>query len=494
MTAFAWMREKLAALPRRAPKTERVTGFDRTPFAVRNAVNAATLGALAFMILWCLEFVGQIHLDLRFNFEDGLPHLLDYKFEGDLSVLPLLALLCVSFGIILWNKAWVTLFASTPWADWFTKWGALTVGLLGSAVLILGSLDVNQETRVDDRRGALQIEQQAAQDRAALVAQRNSIRTRLTEMRNHENQYMAVAATVGAAEFERNYLSPEMLRTETAERRRLLQRSLGAARQADALEAQALELEGQIAAAPTEAAVAATVAMTDPVSQFMNTLGQWRIVVFALTMDLVLLFGPYFANKYEENRRREQAFAEPREFDAAHAIPDLREEAPVAPEPMRPAKRRARDGETGDPLTFVEGHWRRTTEPKRAKPRMRKDKDGVEVEAPAGVIRLNGDEIGLAAAAAGVVMAPSVAAVEVVKAPESPSSEEAYDHGDEHAPDSTTLTLDEETLNAIAALNADTAEDPDPAHTLPNNEGVLVDEDEVYGPPAPVRRDVMEDA
>ena len=505
MTAFAWMREKLAALPRRAPEPADPPGVTVPASLVRSANLAAWMAYFAlvyFLWLYTLDIArdraGGLHLTQVGTWTGNIEFFFPY----------VVGFAVVAVGIPYVAKIAIPTFMSLDWRmNFWPKMWALFIATAVSLVVIAGTFTVQGDTLLErDRESAVAVDT-VAQEAAVLTSRIADAQHRLDEMTRSESAYIRTAASMSPAAYD---AFVEARRGDWQYERLVSYRAQAV--EAEALRNQISELRAQQARQTVTSAVAGRVTTADT-SWIAATLG-WlegaRAILLSLVMDIVCLIMPWIALRLEQARNRQLATsAEASPASEAVMIEDLREEAPVAAEPMRPAKRRARDGETGDPLTFVEGHWRRTTEPKRAKPRMRKDKDGVEVEAPAGVIRLNGDEIGLAAAAAGVVMAPSVAAERQVeqRQEESDGNGEPERHprgetenntpgfvvadGEAHAPDSTTVTLDEETLNAIAALNADTAEDPDPAHTLPNNEGVLVADDEA---PAPRRELVEEDA
>ena len=499
---ISWMREKLAALPRRAPEPADPPGVTipaYIPAQLKALSWLATIGV--FYMLWLFSVGAARDAAAALHITHA------GTWTGDLLFwFPVVAAYLIIAWVVAWTgKVAVPAFVSLRWIGdekWPKAW-MLVIMIAVSAVIIGGSVVVQTETRFEGNREAAVAVEQVQRGRAAIEAERDAAREELNQALSNANAYLNQAANVGAAEWERSYVA--QARATNDPRLPQIERALGAARRADELRAEIRRLTTEIAQAPTDASVTQRVATSEAdqaMGGFVDWIGAVRAIMLAILQDIACLLLPWIAMRTEQARNRQLATsAEASPASEAVMIEDLREEAPVAAEPMRPAKRRARDGETGDPLTFVEGHWRRTTEPKRAKPRMRKDKDGVEVEAPAGVIRLNGDEIGLAAAAAGVVMAPSMADAmsspnesdhDPREAAEVRSENEHEQNG--HEADSTTDALDEETLNAIAALNADPAPEDeapvaDAAHTLANGEGIIVDEEpEQYGPPAPVRQ------
>lgn len=367
LKAGVWWRERKERTEERkrvrALSDGKEIGFDRNPRRIRFAVLLATYGVLGFLILWVAQTVGDVRFFIDVGWKLGeMPRFAyDVAFAGD--ILSLIVLSVVSFAIVLYSKAWVSYFMDTPWSEWGSKMLSFVLGVGGSAAIIMGGLEVNQHIRQEDYRGALVEEQSATQGRAAIQAQIASIDQRLASMRDQSNVgvYAAIAASVGTVAYDSDYLSDEAMARTDPSRRDLVRRARGAAVAADALEAQKLTLAGQLAVATPEAATAATVEMTDPVSNFINGLGPWRIVLLVLVGDLILLFGTYLADKREERIRYASSSAASGWADESHRIEDMREDEPVVPQPMKPAREVVTDAETGEELIKItpKPHWRK---------------------------------------------------------------------------------------------------------------------------------------
>lgn len=241
------------------------------------------------------------------------------------------------------------------------------IGVVVALFMISGAIVVQQRGTDARARDDVVAAQTAQVGAATAQARLTRAETRLREMRNHENQYMAVAATVGAAEFERSYLSPEQRARETPDRLRLLERSLGAARQADALEAEIAQIQGEVAAAQTTAVAAEAVSvraegfMAGPVAILEDA----RKPLTATLGELLALTAFGFALAAWRSRRvtlEQSGWA-----DAAHRIEDLRADEPVVAQPMRPAETQLRNADTqetiidkdGDLATIVKEHTRK---------------------------------------------------------------------------------------------------------------------------------------
>ena len=539
---ISWMREKLAALPRRAPEPDDPPGVTVPASLVRSANLAAWMAYIA-LVYFLLLYTFDIARDRA-----GTMHFTHIGFwTGDVRVYApyLFGFFVVAVGIPYVAKISIPTFMSLDWRmNFWPKMWALFIATAVSLVVIAGTFTVQGDTLLErDRESAVAVAQ-VEQSNAVLQAQIAAKEAELRSMMENRNAYLAQAASVGATEWQSGYIDQTSANDPQRER---IVRALGAARAADTLRSDIAALRSQSARATTAEAVASRVTTADT-SWIAATLG-WlegaRAILLSLVMDIVCLIMPWIALRLEQARNRQLATTEPREFDAAHAIPDLRAETEVVPEPMEPiqeavfvdgkkseaAKKgwdtRKRVAAMSELRDLRKQRERLTRQIGKAAPG--KALDDLRAKDAALLARIEelreiageaSDEKGaiyaadtrVAMAAAGVVMAPSVAAGEPLPreslalgdvSPLILDQATALEHEDRaeqsenrdqqpvHAPDSTTDALDEETLNAIAALNADTAEDPDPAHTLPNNEGVLVADDEA---PAPRRELVEEDA
>jgi hypothetical protein len=146
-----------------------------------------------------------------------------------------------------------------------------------------------------------------------------------------------------------------------------------------------------------------------------------RAMLLSLVMDIVCLLMNWIALRLEQARARQLSMAEPREFDAAHAIEDLRDEPSVNAQPMDPPREVVRDGETGEELIKVKPreYWRKR---KGQKQRVDIAPETVEDEPPApndgGARRPSGVEP--IAATAVVAAAAAVAAEAIDDEPSAP--------------------------------------------------------------------------
>ena len=238
----------------------------------------------------------------------------------------------VAVGIPYVAKISLPTFMSLSWHDnaWAKGW-ALFIVLCVSSVIIAGTFTVQGDTIMErDRESAVAVEQ-VQQSRAALEAQIESRRQELADMMNNRNAYLAQAASVGAAEWQRSYI--DQTPASDPQRDRIV-RALGAARSADTLRAEIADLRQQLAASTTTAAVQGEV-VTERTGWIADALG-WlegvRAILLSLVMDIVCLVMPWIALRLEQARNRQLGLAEgiPRH---RFMLNDLTENAPPASVP-----------------------------------------------------------------------------------------------------------------------------------------------------------------
>ena len=501
MTAITWVRDRLseakAALPRRAPVAADPPEVTVPLSLVRSAKLAAWMAYFA-LVYFLLLYTFDIARDRA-----GTAHFTHVGFwTGDVRVYApyLVGFFIVAIGIPYVAKISIPTFMSLDWRmNFWPKLWALFIAAAVSLVVIAGTFTVQGDTLLErDRESAVAVAQ-VEQSNAVLQAQIAAKEAELRSMMENRNAYLAQAASVGEAEWQRSYIDQT---SATDPQRDRIVRALGAARAADAVRATLGELRSQAATATTTSAVASRVT-TENTSWIASTLG-WlegaRAILLSLVMDIVCLIMPWIALRLEQTRNRQMAFAEPREFDAAHAIEDMRDQPKQKPEPAYELQTKMYDEDGNELVKRRATFARKPTKGKKAQATF----EGVSLPDEAGVQYANDARVAMAAA--GVVMAPSIVAGAPPLAAEEQPAEEHPEHevggaerGDEsafgidHEPITTTLSPE-----AIAALNADFGEEEAPASTLlgvDGTDGVMVDEEpEQYGPPATVRQLEVENA
>ena len=217
----------------------------------------------------------------------------------------------VAIGIPYVAKIAIPTFMSLSWrGNFWPKLWALFIAVAVSLVVIAGTFTVQGDTILERDRDAAVAVENVQQGRAALEAQIESRRQELADMMNNSNAYLAQAASVGAAEWERSYIA--QARATNDPRLPMIERALGAARSADTARAEINTLRQQLAQSQTVASVQETVT-TERTGWIADTLG-WlegaRAMLLSFVMDIVCLIMPWIALRLEQARNRQVGMAE----------------------------------------------------------------------------------------------------------------------------------------------------------------------------------------
>lgn len=217
----------------------------------------------------------------------------------------------VAIGIPYVAKIAIPTFMSLSWrGNFWPKLWALFIAVAVSLVVIAGTFTVQGDTILERDRDAAVAVENVQQGRAALEAQIESRRQELADMMNNNNAYLAQAASVGAAEWERSYIA--QARATNDPRLPMIERALGAARSADTARAEINTLRQQLAQSQTVASVQETVT-TERTGWIADTLG-WlegaRAMLLSFVMDIVCLIMPWIALRLEQARNRQVGIAD----------------------------------------------------------------------------------------------------------------------------------------------------------------------------------------
>lgn len=358
--------------------------------------------------------------------------------------------------------AFVSLSFKRPGEGWPKFW-LLVLVVMTSSVIIAGTVSVQTDTRLERNRGGAIEEQRAARGRAGLQADLDTTERELNRLCAPEDDtpgYQQQACRAGATAWGERLAEA---RAQNDYQAAAIARALSDARQGDRFRAEQARLRRAIAEAPVAAEVQERVVRREDegVVALVDFVTAWRAVLLAVVMDIAALLLSWIALRLEQARNRQLSEASAGVLDEGHMIADLRAEPGVVAEPMEAA--RTFDAETGDELVRVKGaapHFRRKR-PRRGEDRT---ESGVQMDADPRVARV---EVEAAASEA----APDNGAelTDQPLAPPDASSEAAMD------------ALDEETIAALAALQAQPDEPPPeddaPALSaptpLPDNEGTV---------------------
>lgn len=216
----------------------------------------------------------------------------------------------VAIGIPYVAKIAIPTFMSLSWrGNFWPKLWALFIAVAVSLVVIAGTFTVQGDTILErDREGAVAVAQ-VEQANATLAGQIAAKEAELRSMMENSNAYLAQAASVGAAEWQRSYI--DQTRADDPQRDRIV-RALGAARAADAIRAELVSLRASAAGATTSAAVATRVSTgtTDWIATTLGWLEGARAMLLSFVMDIVCLIMPWIALRLEQARNRQVGMAE----------------------------------------------------------------------------------------------------------------------------------------------------------------------------------------
>ena len=337
-------------------------------FWLLNVPVAATLCAATvewyWALLFCIEATGHIdwNWETGFGSAESAQNAWNFAFSAHIPVL--IGLLAATAPIVMLSMVWLPVQFAMRGAGQWRRGSIIAVGLLANVLVIVSGTVVMNYNRQEQVRDALVVEQTAQAGRGAIEAQIAAVTddlARLTDRRVN-NEYAATAANVGAAAYRAQYMSEAALARSPVERRDIIVRALGAAERADALRAERTALFQRLAQAPTQAAVAANV--QDNVGAELNTFAQyvevWRPPFIALICTLIGIFGTWWVIAMLERMNPKDVLRSgwaPEEL----RIEDKREEEPVTPQPMKPAREVVTDAETGEELVRItpRPHWRK---------------------------------------------------------------------------------------------------------------------------------------
>lgn len=328
----------------------------------------------------------------------------------------------VVIGVPYVAKIAIPILVSLTWRENFwPKTIALVQTILVSVVLITGTATVGSNAIIESERSAAVAVEEVQQSRTGIQNQIERRRAELQTMMDNRNAYLAQAASVGAAEWQRSYIDATPANDPQRDR---IVRALGAARAADAVRANIAQLEAQLDGMQTTAAVSSEVvtARTQTLNGVMDFLNTFWVMFLAVVMDFACLFMPWIAMRLEQKRNHQLGLVN--SVDASGWAPeglrieDLRAQEPIAKNPVKVETQvRATNAETGEEEVLI-----------KPKPYWRKAKRGVQTpvevapEIPpdeTGVAQDGGNRIAMTVGGPVDMDAPSVAPA--VSTPQNPS-------------------------------------------------------------------------
>jgi len=362
--AKVWLRERGERVAeRKAAKRAQQRHGHESRFWLLSIPATATLCAafveVYWAILFCIQATGRLDNDWAVAFGTGQAASGAWHFAFDIRSVPvLIGLIAATVPIVMWSMVWLPVQMKARGTGRWRRTTMIVAGLLANALVIVSGTVVMNSNRQEQVRAGQVVEQQAGQGRAQLQTQIDGITADLNTMFNNRNAYMAQAASVGAARWQSTYIA--QARATRDERLPMIERALGAAQAADDARARRDALRAQLAAAPTQAAVAAHVEDHAGVGldTFATYANVYRPPFVALICTIIGIFGTWWWVGLSEAMSRHNISLSgwaPED----HRIEDLRAEEPIAAEPMKPATGKVYDAESGEELVKVKPHWRK---------------------------------------------------------------------------------------------------------------------------------------
>lgn len=334
--------------------------------ATKFAAWVATFALIYFLWLYTLDVARDRAEPLH------LTHLGNWTGEMFFWFPHIIGFAVVAFGIPYVAKIAIPTFVSLSWRqDPTAKVWSLLIAVAVSLVVISGTFAVQGHTIMERDRDAAVAVEQVQQGRSVIEAQIESKRQELADMMNNRNAYLAQAASVGAAEWQRSYIDATPANDPQRDR---IVRALGAARAADTVREEIEALRAQLAQAPAVASVQREV-VTESTGWIASTLG-WlegvRAILLSFVMDIVALIMPLIALRLEQARNRQLGLVNSVEASGwapeGLRIEDLRAQEPIERNTVKMETQvRATNAETGEEEVLVKPkpYWRKA---KRGKP------------------------------------------------------------------------------------------------------------------------------
>lgn len=379
------------------------------------ATICAAIVEVYWAFLFCIEATGHLAFDFStaIGSDAAASGAWSFAFVVN-SVAVLVGLALATVPIVMISMVWLPVQFTMRGTGRWRRGTMIFCGLLANVLVIVSGTVVMNGNRQEQVRESVVVEQTAAQGRAAIDARLQFEQEQLRLALNNSNPYLNQAANVGAAEWERSYVA--QARASNDPRLPMLERALGAARAADARRANIERLTIERATAAPEAATAATVEDTagQSLNQFSQAVQVWRPPFVAFICTLVGIFGAWWTLALMQGLN-------PRDVlrsgwaDEGHRIEDLRDEEPIAREPMKPAREAVFDADSGEELVPVRATWRK-------KPKKKGERGQMETAADAPLTERNSTTDGGKRTAVTLGGAMEVESVEPAEAENAPVS------------------------------------------------------------------------
>jgi hypothetical protein len=360
--ARAWLDERKERKAEARLRRLRERGHD-SRFWLLSIPATATLCAAFVEVYWavlfCIQATGRLDNDWAVSFGTAQAASGAWHFTFDIRSVPvLIGLVAATVPIVMWSMVWLPVQMKARGTGRWRRTTMICAGLLANALVIVSGTVVMNSNRQEQVRAGQVVEQQAGQNRSAIQGRIDSLTADLNTAMNNHNPYLAQAASVGALSGARawhdGYVVPAQ--REHAPNELQIEHAEGAAAAAAALVARRDALRAQLAAAPTQAAVAAHV--TDNAGVGLDTFATYANVYrppfVALICTIIGIFGTWWwvglAEAMNSHNVSLSGWA-----PEDHRIEDLRDEASVVAQPMDRQRTELRDHDSGEVIIDKDG-------------------------------------------------------------------------------------------------------------------------------------------
>ena len=356
--ARAWMDERKERKADARARRIRERGHD-SRFWLLSIPATATLCAAFVEVYWavlfCIQATGRLDNDWAVSFGTAQAASGAWHFTFDIRSVPvLIGLVAATVPIVMWSMVWLPVQMKARGTGRWRRTTMICAGLLANALVIVSGTVVMNSNRQEQVRAGLVTEQTADAQRGVLAAHVQDLRDELSSLTNNRSTYVSTAASVGAAAYEHDYVV--QARATHDVRLPLLERALGAAHRAD-------ELKREISAARVTVATAAPAAASavhvedhagvglDTFATYANV---YRPPFVALICTTIGIFGTWWwvglAEAMSQHNVSLSGWAR-----EDQRIEDLRHEASIIAEPMKPHREELRDADTKEIIVDKDG-------------------------------------------------------------------------------------------------------------------------------------------
>lgn len=262
----------------------------------------ATVSVFFFLFLWCLDEAKDsvvVALLTRWGFWSG---------RAEFSIPLMIGFFIISLGIALFCKNWVVPFTQMKWrgnGEGYAKSINLVLGVLTSAIVIMGTFTLTQGGRIEAHRPEVEAVAQHAAAVAAAQTRLASIERDLREAMGPEDSDRP-STQQQACRNTRETWQVRIDRTPASDwQRPAIVRAISDAIRCDQLRADRAEAEQAVSALEAQVVGRAVADRDMTTASVVDSARNVRGVLVALTVDLLAIFSSFLAVAVDRVRQRQ---------------------------------------------------------------------------------------------------------------------------------------------------------------------------------------------